>query len=576
MIGLAHEMVSAFEAFVDDPAGILSPDARNPAPRVLIDDPGNRRLAYLTDDALPDTDGACVMGVIDDAIPFVHQSLTLPGGRSRMAAVWMQDARFRGDVGVDLPTGAEWRGAELSDLLADLARGAIPDEDAIYRRTGAVDMSRPVIPSGAFQHGHGAGVTTLAAGFPPGHSMKNRPVIAVALPPRIIADSTGVLATVPILAGMLFIINRARRLSRFIEARRDLPAGRVKMPVVITISMGLTAGPRDGSTPLERFMDAVSNEGVRGLGPVQFVLPSGNHRQARLRARLRPGQSIAWCLPPDDPTINAVEIWGPPRAPGAPPPEAPLQVTLTPPGMAPATTAFTAPWQFSVLSDPGGLPLARAYYQPHLTRRNGWRDGIVVIALPTRPERAGDPFVPPGGWRITIPDDAPPGDYDLSAQRDEVIRGYRGGARQSRFHDPAYRSHDPAGRPILTDAPDGGALVIRRDTVNAYATGERPLRAGAAYGRTERTTPYTALLDSGRPGDCLARVDRSPVAGGMILRGRDSGSFGLASGTSLAAPQLARWLAETLASGIVFADRQAVVARAEQQFGTRPDGPILD
>ena len=565
---IANDIVTAFAEFVEDPAGILSLDAFNTGPADLIDDPDHPKLAYLPDGALPDPEHGCIIGVIDDAIPFAHQSLTLTGKLSRVASVWMQDARFRAGVGIDLPTGAEWRGAELSALLASGL-----DDDAIYRLTGAVDMTRPVIPSGAFQHGHGAGVTTLAAGFRPDDpAARNHPLIAVCLPPRIIADSTGVLAIVPILEGMLFIINRARRLCRFIEARRKLAAGSVRLPVVINLSLGLTAGPRDGSTLLERFMDALSAGDVPGLGPVHFVLPAGNHRQARLRARLQPGETVAWRLPPDDPTINAVEIWGPPRAAGA---AGALQITLRPPGMAAATTAFAVPWQYSILSNPAGKALARAYHQPALTRDGRWRDGIVVIALPTCPERLGEPFAPPGEWQITIPDTAPPGVYDLSAQRDEVIRGYRGGARQSWFHDPAYRSHDPAGRPILTDAANGGhPRVIRTDTVNAYATGDRPLRAGAAYGRSGRTTPYTGLLRNGLPGDCLSCVDRSPVEGGMIVRGRDSGSFGLASGTSLAGPALARWLAGILGAGAGPLDRAAIVVQANAAFGPGPDGPV--
>lgn len=576
-MALAHAIVAASDPFTDDPGGILSKDSKNPTPRALIDDPDDPALAYLSDDALPDPAKACIIGVIDDAIPFAHQSLTLTGNMSRVAAVWMQDARFRDTVGIDLPTGAEWRGAQLSCLLTDLASGVIPDEDAVYRRTGAVDMTRTVIPSGAFEHGHGASVATLAAGFSPDDPQaRNRPVIAVCLPPRIIADSTGVLAAVPILAGVLFIINRARRLCRFIEARRKTPGDPVRLPVVINISLGLTAGPRDGSTLFEQFMDAVSRDGVPGLGPVHFVFPAGNHRQARLRARLRPGQPIAWRLPPDDATISAIEIWGPPRNAGPSGPGTALQVTVKPPGMAEATTAFTAPWQFSILSDAGGKAIARAYYHPHLMRDGRWRDGIVVIALPTRPERPGEDYGPPGEWQITVPGDAPPGDYDLSAQRDEVIRGYRGGARQSWFHDPDYRSHDPAGRPILTDAGNGGnSKVIRDDTVNTYATGERPLRAGAAHGRSGQTAPYAALLKGGMPGDCRAPVDRSPAAGGMTVRGRDSGGFGLASGTSLAAPQLARWLADILAGNTGSMDRAALIARAQADFGAAPDGPVI-
>ncbi|WP_207100799.1 hypothetical protein [Paracoccus shandongensis] len=573
MMALANRIVTAFEDFVEDPAGVLSDDAINPPGRRSMageNDLTDPALAYLSDSALPDPGQGCIIGVIDDAVPFVHRRFTLAGPVSRMASVWMQDARFRPGMGADLPSGAEWRGAELSALLAGAGPGG---EDAIYRLTGAVDLTRPGPPSGAFEAGHGAAVAPLAAGFDPADPQaRNHPVIAVCLPPRIIADSMGVLAPVPILAGMLFIIHRARRLCRFIEARRGLPRGRVRLPVVINLSLGLTAGPRDGSTLLERFMDAVSAMEEADLGPVHFVLPMGNHRQGRLRARLRPGQSIGWRLPPDDTTINAIEIWGPPHDH---PPRGELQVTLTPPGQPPATTAFTRPWQFSVLSDGQGMPLARAYYTPHLLPDGRWRDGIAVIATPTCPERLGEPFAPPGEWRVGIAGDgnAP---CDVTAQRDEVIRGFRRGARQSWFHDPAYRSHDASGFPILTDEQNGGdPLVIRRGTVNSYATGTRTLRAGAVYRRTEHTAAYGALLDDGQPGDCLAPVDLSANNGAMIVCGRNSGSFARAAGTSLAAPQLTRWLAGRLSGGAVLDGRQAIRDQAPQGAGPQDQPPVL-
>ncbi|MTE00753.1 hypothetical protein GIY56_10665 [Paracoccus sp. YIM 132242] len=575
MMALANGIVTAFEDFLNDPAGVLSGDAANTDRRMASDDDlADPALAYLSDSALPDPGKGCIIGVIDDGIPFVHQCFTLPGHVSRMASVWMQDARFRPGVGDDLPSGAEWRGAELSALLAGAASGETRNEDAIYRLTGAVDLTRPGPPSGAFETGHGAAVAPLAAGFDPADPQaRNHPVIAVCLPPRIIADSMGVLAPVPILTGMLFIIHRARRLCRFIEARRGLSTGDVRLPVVINLSLGLTAGPRDGSTLLERFMDAVSATQAADLGPVQFVLPMGNHRQSRLRARLRRGQQVGWRLPPDDTTINAIEIWGPPHDH---PPKGALQVTLTLPGHAPATTAFTLPWQFSVLSDGKGMPLARAYYTPHLLPDGRWRDGIAVIATPTCPERLGEPFAPPGEWRVEIAGSHGDAIYDVTAQRDEVIRGFRRGARQSWFRDPAYRSHTEAGFPILTDAQNGGdPLVIRKGTVNSYATGSRTLRAGAIYRHTEQDTAYGALLNDGQPGDCLAPVDRSVNSDSMIVRGRGSGSFALASGTSLAAPQLARWLAVQLSGGAALEGRQAIRNQAQQQFGTQGQPPIL-
>ena len=78
------------------PAGlVLPPDAVNPDPRALegsdLTDPDH---AYLEDAALPDPQHGCIIGVIDDAIPFVHERLRLSPSVSRVAALWVQDAAF--------------------------------------------------------------------------------------------------------------------------------------------------------------------------------------------------------------------------------------------------------------------------------------------------------------------------------------------------------------------------------------------------------------------------------------------------------------------------------------------------
>ncbi|MEO1960287.1 MAG: hypothetical protein ABGW82_04830, partial [Paracoccus sp. (in: a-proteobacteria)] len=282
MIALA--IMSAFEDFVNDPAGVLPDDAMNPDPQELddsdLDDPA---LAYLEDAALPDPDRGCILAVIDDAIPFAHERLTLPGGVSRVAAFWAQDAAFAGGPGLDLPSGIELRGPAIGQLLQQVAAGALPGEDAIYRASGVLDFRRDSTPSTAYSDPHGAAVALLAAGFAPQDPAgRDHPLIAVNLPPRITEDSMGTLAPVSILASILFIITRARRLCRLVEARRGLSAGSVRLPVVINLSFGLTAGARDGSSLLERFMDAVSAVAAADLGPVHFVLPTGNNRQSRL------------------------------------------------------------------------------------------------------------------------------------------------------------------------------------------------------------------------------------------------------------------------------------------------------
>lgn len=578
----------AFAQFMGRHAGVLPPAALNPQPTAQDDaDLTDPALAYLTGEALPDPDSGCIIGVIDDAIPFAHERLRLANGASRVAAVWMQDARWRPDSpGHDLPSGVEIRGAALTALLRQAAAGDIAGEDAIYRIAGAIDLTHDVTPSAAFAAGHGAAVALEAAGFAPDDPQaKNHPLIAVGLPTRVIADSMGTLATAPLMMAIIFIINRARRLCRMIERRDQLNPGDVKLPVVINISLGVTAGPRDGCSVLERFMDALSQATPTDLGRVTFVLPSGNHRQSRLCARLRPGQDIGWLLPPDDPTFNAIEVWGPPvpiAQRGA------MQITLTLPGMAPATTALKLPWQYSVLHGADGTALARAYYTPHESTPGKWRDGITVIALPTCPRKLTEPFAPPGEWRIGIAATSPDNDYDLSIQRDEVIRGFRHEARQSWLNDAAYRRYDAPEWPVLTDEENGGDPHLRRrGTINAYACGTTPIRAGAAYQKARSrfddrrlsddalASDYCSYLNDGTGGDVMARVDQSVLHEYRIVRGQGSGSFALTSGTSIAAPMVTRWLAGRLAAGEVLPDRQAI--RKAAADGTPPTviAPIL-
>lgn len=573
---IAEAMISAFQQFLDDPAGVLAADAINPDPQGLDEnDLVDRSLAYLADAALPDADAGCIIAVIDDAIPFAHERFRLASGHSRVASIWVQDARFRpGAAGADLPSGIELRGAEIDHWLAQVAAGTLPGEDAIYRGTGVVDMTRASTQSAAFEAGHGAAVADLAAGFAPDDpAARNHPILAVNLPPKITEDSMGTLAPISILASILFVISRARRLCRLVEARTGRPVGSVRLPFVVNLSFGLTAGSRDGSSLLELFMDAVSMQGAPDLGPVRFVLPTGNHRLSRLHGRLRPGEDLGWRLPPDDRTVTALEIWGPVLDTA---PQQKMQVTLTAPGHAPATTAFTDIWQYSLLTDAAGNEIARAYYTPRDLGGGQWREGVTVMTAPTCPERLGEPFAPPGEWRVGVDAAAPAGRYDVSVQRDEVIRGFHREARQSWLHDPAYRVEDEAGRLILTDADNGGSSRVRRSgTFNSYAGGRHSLRAGAVERIDSRLISYCSFLPGDEGGDCLAPVDRAITQPGMLTRGRGSGSFGLMSGSSMAAPQLARWLAAELAAGAVAGGRAQIRTLAESQSAIPLPTPVI-
>lgn len=577
---IAQAVISAFGPFLDDPGGIIPPDARNPQPEPY--DPSQEPQpdhGFLDDSAIPsDLTQACIIAVIDDAIPFAHESFRLTGNYSRVAAFWAQDAAFSADgvPGADLPFGIEWRGTGIDRLLARLASGDLPDEDALYRAAGVLDFARPSHPSAAYDRGHGAAVATMAAGFGTDDpAARNFPLIAVSLPPKVIEDSMGTSSPPYLMAGIVFIIQRARRLCRFIETRRGLTPGSLRLPVVINISYGLTAGPRDGSSLFERFMDAVSADDPPDLGPVRFVLPIGNHRQAMLVGVLAPGEGVGWRLPPDDQTPNAVEIWGPdlPERP-----DAPLKVHVSGPNIPAAVTNFTEEGQVAVLVDNANREVARAYYTPHrYSRPERWREGITIITMPTCPGEPDGHYAPSGDWHIRIDAGAQPGKYEISVQRDEIIPGFHREARQSMLIDPDYEPLMENGFVRREDPVPPHARVRRSGTISAYCGGAEVIRIGAVEGTdiapARRASIYSGHLRDNDNGDVQAIADRSADAAGVLVCGRNSGSRWLCSGTSIASPQITRWLAGEMAAGNRPTDRPAVIDLARDAQGILPPPP---
>jgi hypothetical protein len=108
--------------------------------------------------------------------------------------------------------------------------------------------------------------------------------------------------------------------------------------------------------------------------------------------------------------------------------------------------------------------------------------------------------------------------------------------------------------------------------VNAIATGAETIVAGgylrrellfARYSAGEPITPTRDLpLDPNfRKPDAALVSDDSKVHEGVIAAGSRSGSMVAINGTSVAAPQLTRWVAKQLAAGNP-GDRNAVKAQA--------------
>ena len=619
---IAHQLLDAYRELLIPAVPNVRWDAVNAAPE--RDDRASEAEAgfgFLHDAALPDDPHrAAIIGIIDDTVPFAHQRLTVTGNdekrHSRVASVWMQGARSltpasasdqpadpvpaslrrtlgfdrpHPPVGSDLTLGRELRGGQIDALLDALGSPALPDEAALYRAAGAIDLTRNSPPGWARAASHGAAIASLAAGFPPDDAEARRfPVIAVCLPAEVTRDTTGSLGPFFIVLAYLHILRRADRLSRFIERRRGLPANSLRLPVVINLSYGITAGPKDGQSLLERFQDALSDEdGWPGLGPVRCVLPAGNHRMSRLHARLDPPCSSAadaadvlrWILHPDDASANAVEIWGPPEpedggAVGR------VEVALRPPG-APdfVVVPFAGDGWLALSID--GAEVARARRVRHVTRVRA-RDAVTLMIHPTMPRQSGDPVAPSGEWQLRVSGPTH-GPIDVTLQRDESISGFRSGARQSVLRDRAYEDRSPVGLPLIDDPSPPQSLLRRRGTLNAYATGKRVVRvagvvdpsvANAAATHAVAATAeapdarYSGMDEDGRGGSPIsaaslsglnaaalsderwkAPCERSIVREGLLVPGILSGSRQILSGTSLAAPQVTRILARTLADG---------------------------
>lgn len=193
------------------------------------------------------------------------------------------------------------------------------------------------------------------------------------------------------------------------------------------------------------------------------------------------------------------------------------------------------------------------------------RAALSLIAPPTEPQRAGQPCSQPGTWRVTLTGDSPCA-CRLDIQRDDALPGFRGGVRQWRLIDLSGAAADPAGRPLRDDPP--GATVLTCGTVNRYAGGAQQLRVGAATACPPAVSAYSSRLADGAAGDVLAVADRSAALPGIVAPGMRGAVRQFLSGTSLAAPQVTRWLA--VAAGQRPADRAGVIALA------RASGQALD
>ena len=132
-------------------------------------------------------------------------------------------------------------------------------------------------------------------------SEKLRPILAVQLPSIATLDTSGVTMG-------SYVLQAVRQIMLWAAQLGD------KVPLVINFSYGFTAGPKDGTHPLELALSELvsyrdKRQHARDVsGPAGRQQPSDPHdRENDLQGGA--SESLDWIILPDDPTPNFLEIW---------------------------------------------------------------------------------------------------------------------------------------------------------------------------------------------------------------------------------------------------------------------------
>lgn len=518
------------------------------------------------------TPGALLIGVLDDGCPFAAAHFLRSYTSTRVRGIWDQNQNklpvkvddssgktcLFGQKLLDFNYGLEFRRYSEVDAPWPLMRhigldewlqlhatstGRV-DEDGCYANA---DFSRL---SG--RQSHGAHVMDVAAGRvptssrigpvasgdyrdPPNWKSGTDPaaradVVFVQFAEDCIRDATGVWLRAYVLDGIRYILSFANP--------------KTTKKVIINISYGPTTGPHDGTAELETALKALvmKYNGATRRPKLEIVIPAGNSylsegHVAYTRKRRPDHVEWTWRLLPDNAVLCFAEIWIDTTNPG------PVSVTLT----SPSGAVFTS------LAGPtppaAGAPLP-AYTGVYAPQVRGHHTMWLLAVEPTRM------VAEHGDWKIKVSGIPKKARIDAYVARSDPNMGVRTGAKPSYFLDHNWeltRSAEANCKYADGEFDRTGSLIRRDGTLNGIATGAHASVhvAGGYMMGDGRKSPYSSAgpARSGplthRPGPDYAMVcDASHALKGIRAGGNRSGSAFRLIGTSAAAPQLARHLAD--------------------------------
>lgn len=501
-----------------------------------------------------------LIAVIDDGIAFLNERFTRYHSQSstretRFAGVWVQARERPAPDGSTVMLG---RTLDANEINGFLAKGPTLNELEEYQTLNAGLYGPRSRRSTEYAFSHGTHVLDVAAGADPysdSAGIDMWPLLAVQLPPESIEDTSGRRFETHVVMGLRWILWVASG----------------AQPLVINISLGILAGPKNG----RKFFEYQTTREVlhwRNLTnqDVRVVFAFGNSFRTRQVARYRSlarnsPTSIDWVVQPDDFTPSFIEIHviGRDHLPTT------LAVGLTASDGTVLNLGVIAPGHFVTMLDAGtGFPVARIYHVPSRilqaapsTAGNPIRTvaNYTIAIAPTAAQEPAELTAPSGTWEVQLKhQETQPLDVVMQIQRDDTAPGYEPLGRQSYFdhHD----AHEWDCETLDFSNPASGCPITRDGTNNALATGraydqdghELVLTAGGAVWRSREEAPRAAHYTSkgadwsGGPPTHGAISEDGYALEGVLASGTLSGSVQELTGTSSAAPKIARRLAQEL------------------------------
>ena len=476
--------------------------------------------------------GHVAIGIIDDGIAFAHERFRTSKGKSRFKALWLQDVE-RPMPNKAVAFGQRMDNHEINGWLKGKS------ETEVYRSLGLLDFKKMGSKPLASRRSHGTHVLDLASGFDaaPGKDPEKdkRYLLAVQLPPAVTGDTSGVTMGSYVLQAVRQIMLWADGIS-------------LKLPLVINFSYGIQAGPKNGTHPIERALSQLIDSRNRRGAPTCLVLSAGNSYRVRATARMTleggASDSLDWIVLPDDGTPNHLEIWLDGDGGAAPPSS--VGVNLASP-MGEADMVQELVDGEAGMLEVDNQPIAGVYYNIMQNPESPARGRIHIAVNGTAARLQNAHPAPAGRWRLTITN---PSRSRVRAhfyiQRDDNPMGYPQRGRQSHFDHP--KAYDRIALDGSYRGLNPGCPITSEDTLSAIATGDGSIVVGAAALEGLLPADYSssgpAMTRVGP--DCSAVADQGAAHWGVLAAGTYSGSVVALRGTSVAAPQLVRRIADYL------------------------------